>query len=74
MDLNPIITNTFDLIKTLVPQKTGTKFLVTLGGMFAILYMAFKEIGTDLHIYAVCLIIVLYYIADIFSKRKEGDA
>ena len=65
-----ILKMVLDFISTLVPQKTGTKFLVALSGISAVLYMAVKEIGTDVHLYIVFGMLVLYFIADIISKRK----
>lgn len=73
--MEAILKMVLDFISTLVPQKTGTKFLVALSGIGAILYMATKEIGGDLHLYITFGILVLYFIADLISKRsaKPGE-
>ena len=68
-----------DFISTLVPQKAGTKFLVALSGIGSIVYMAVKEIGEVFHVIAIVIFVIVYFIADLISKRlakpeeKEGD-
>lgn len=68
MDFTPI----FDLIKTLVPANVGTKFLVSLGGISAITYMAMKELGANIHIYSIVGIVVIYFTADLIGKTLTG--
>lgn len=68
MDFTPIIKMVLDFVSTLVPAKTGTKFLIGLGGIGAVLYMAMKEMGTTVHIYAIGGIVLIYFIADIICK------
>ncbi len=75
-----ILKMVLDFISTLVPQKTGTKFLVALSGIGAMLYMAAKEIGNEYHAIAIVIFVIVYFIADLISKKylakpeeKESD-
>lgn len=68
MDFTPIL----DLIKTLVPANVGTKFLISLSGVAAIVYMAMKEFGTNIHIYSIVGIVVIYFTADLIGKTLTG--
>lgn len=72
MDLTPIMQMAIDFVKALVPQKTGTKFLVAMGSLFAILYLAINGIEDNIYVYAVCGIAIIYFIADIICKKKES--
>jgi len=78
--MEAILKMVLDFISTLVPQKTGTKFLVALSGISAVLYMAAKDIGTIYYIGAIVIIVLIYFIVDLISKRlankpeeKESD-
>lgn len=60
-----------DLIKTLVQPEKGTKFLLTLAGIGAIYFMHSKAIATLSSDVVIGLMVVAYYIADIYHKPKK---
>lgn len=60
-----------DLIKTLVQPSQGTKFLVTLAGFGMIYLLASKNIGGPYGIPVVGLVVIVYYVADIYHKGKK---
>ena len=61
-----------DLVKTLVQPEKGTKFLITLAGLGAIYYMHSSTIATDASDVVIAIVVVAYFVADIFHKlRKE---
>lgn len=64
-----------DLIKTLVQPESGTKFLVTISGMGAIVFLTMKGYveGSDMTIIALAAMVISYYVADIIYKRNKGD-
>ena len=60
-----------DLIKTLVQPSQGTKFLVTISGFGMIYLLASKDIGGSYAIPVVGVVIIAYYVADIYHKPRK---
>ena len=67
--IQPIV----DLIKSLVQPQQGTKFLVTLAGLGSIFLLRKQGLGDPTTIIVIGLMVVSYYVADIFYKLKRKD-
>lgn len=58
------------LIKTLIPPNMGTKFLLTGGGMGAVVYMQVTGVLNEIAAGAVVLMLLMYYVADIMHNPR----
>jgi len=62
-----------DLIKNLVQPQEGTKFLVTVAGLGTIYLLHAKELATNVTDVVIALMVIGYYVADIFHKVKKQE-
>lgn len=60
-----------DLVKALVQPQQGTKFLITVAAIGAIVYLHSKGIATTTSDIVLMVIAVIYYLADIFAKTRK---
>ncbi len=73
MDITPILQMVLDFISKLVPEKTGTRFLLAMSAIFAVVYMAFKEIGTDMHLYLIGGMWAFYCVTELIRRMIEKE-
>lgn len=63
-----------DLIEKLVQPEKGTKFLVTIAGIGAIVYLTVQSfVSGDAIVYSIAAIVILYFGADIFHKLRKKE-
>ena len=71
--MKDLIQPILDLVKALVQPQQGTKFLITVAAIGAIVYLHSKGIATDASDITIATLAAVYYVADIFHKKKAAN-